>query len=209
MFIYFLQKKGFIDNGDLEYLQNKLKSTKAKGKDRYYSDFLKPLFFEGFAKPEDERPDKATKILGKIKYLNGGLFLFHPVEGANPKISVPDKAFENLFSLFERYSWNLNDTPGGQDNEINPDVLGYIFEKYINQKAFGAYYTRPEITEYLCEHTIYKLILDKINTPGIPGVLKPRSFDSIAELLLNLDASLCRELLMKILPSLSLLDPAC
>jgi len=49
--------------------------------------------------------------------------------------------------LFQSYSWNLNDTPGGEDNEINPDVLGYIFEKYINQKAFGAYYTRPEITD--------------------------------------------------------------
>jgi hypothetical protein len=45
--------------------------------------------------------------------------------------------------LFARYSWSLNDTPGGDDREINPDVLGYIFEKYINQKEIGAYYT-PE-----------------------------------------------------------------
>ena len=29
------------------------------------------------------------------------------------------------------------------------------------------------------------------------------------ELLLNLDANLCRELLHEVLPSLSLLDPAC
>jgi hypothetical protein len=57
----------------------------------------------------------------------------------------------------------LDDTPGGKDDEINPDVLGYIFEKYINQKAFGAYYTRPEITEYLCDRTINKLILDRVN----------------------------------------------
>lgn len=28
----------------------------------------------------------------------------------------------------------------GKDDEINPDILGYIFEKCINQKAFGAYY---------------------------------------------------------------------
>ena len=53
-----------------------------------------------------------------------------------------------------------------QDNEINPDVVGYIFEKYINQKAFGAYYTRPEITEYLCERTIHRLILDGVNGSG-------------------------------------------
>jgi type I restriction-modification system DNA methylase subunit len=124
----------------------------------------------------------------------------------NPKIHVPDEAFENLFALFERYSWNLDDTPGGNDDEINPDVLGYIFEKYINQKEFGAYYTRPEITGYLCEQTIYKLVLDKINA-AIPR--PPRQFASIPELLLGLDANLCRRLLHDVLPSLSLLDPAC
>jgi hypothetical protein len=28
--------------------------------------------------------------------------------------------------------------------EISPSVLGYIFEKYINQEEFRAYYTRPQ-----------------------------------------------------------------
>ena len=89
-------------------------------------------------------------------------------------------------------------------------MLGYIFEKYINQKAFGAYYTRSEITEYLCEHTIYALILEKINQPAVPALNLPaRQFDSVPELLVKLDAELCRELLFKVLPKLSLLDPAC
>lgn len=209
MFIYFLQKKGFIDGGEQNYLQNKLNHSKEKSKNRYYSEFLKALFFEGFAKPEDQRSAEARRLLGKIKYLNGGLFLPHSVELGNPKITIPDKAFENLLELFQRYSWNLNDTPGGEDNEINPDVLGYIFEKYINQKAFGAYYTRPEITEYLCERTIQNLVLDKVNTPGIPGVTPARHFDSIGDLLLNLDANLCRQILFDVLPGLSILDPAC
>ena len=209
MFIYFLQRKFFLDNGDGQYLQNKLAQTREKGRDPYYEKFLKALFFEGFAKPEDKRDPQANKLLGKIKYLNGGLFLPHPVEERWPKITVPDKAFENLYALFERYSWNLNDTPGGEDNEINPDVLGYIFEKYINQKAFGAYYTRTEITEYLCERTIHRLILDGVNTPGIPGILPPRQFHSVGELLINLDAPICRKLLHEVLPNLRLLDPAC
>ncbi len=147
--------------------------------------------------------------MGRIKYLNGGLFLPHTVEQKYPKIAVPDKAFENLLALFARYSWNLNDTPGGADNEINPDVLGYIFEKYINQKAFGAYYTRTEITEYLCERTIHRLVLDAVNSPGIPNISKPRRYDSVADLLLDLDAPLCRVLLNEVLPNLKLLDPAC
>ncbi|NER22681.1 MAG: hypothetical protein F6J96_18680 [Symploca sp. SIO1C2] len=52
-----------------------------------------------------------------------------------------------------------------------------MFEKYINQKAFGAYYTCPEITEYLCDRTINKLILDRVNEgreadPPQPGKRK-------------------------------------
>ena len=137
MFIYFLQKKRFVDGGNLNYLGDKLAESKKRGKNRYFSEFLKTLFFEGFAKPEGKRTAEAKKLLGKIKYLNGGLFLPHHVEQNNPKIEVPDQAFENLFALFDRYSWNLDDTPGGKDDEINPDVLGYIFEKYINQKAFA------------------------------------------------------------------------
>lgn len=208
MFIYFLQKKGFIDNNDQDYLQHKLDATKKQGADLFYSNFLKLLFFEGFAKAVDQRSPEARKMLGNIKYLNGGLFLQHKIEIDNPGVRIPDKAFENILALFRRYSWNLNDTPGADDDEINPDVLGYIFEKYINQKAFGAYYTAPEITEYLCERTIHHVILDKVRKTPFPGS-KNRDYGSINDLLMDLDNDLCRALIQDILPRLSVLDPAC
>ncbi len=208
MFVYFLQRKGFIDGGKLNYLQDRLSTIEKQGKN-YYQDFLEPLFFEGFAKPERVRPEPAKGLLGGIPYLNGGLFIRHAVELESPDIAIPNAAFENLLKLFQSYSWNLNDLPGEDDNEINPDVLGYIFEKYINQKAFGAYYTRPEITEYLCEGTINRLILEAVNLPNVPGLPKPKHFDSVPDLLVNLDAQLCRKLLLETLPKLSLLDPAC
>ncbi len=224
MFIYFLQKKMFLDNGNANYLSDKLQHSKDQfGKNKFYDTFLHKLFFEGFAKAETQRDATTNKLIGKIKYLNGGLFLVHKIEKKyQGKIKIKDNAFENLFSLFDSYSWTLDDTPGGKDNEINPDVLGYIFEKYINQKAFGAYYTRTEITEYLCEQTVYKLILDEVNEPEIdPDLLKKAGLDkygkakyyiSIAELLLNLDAATCKKLITgenAVLPNLSLLDPAC
>lgn len=113
MFIYFLQKKLFLDNGDDRYLQRKLEESKKRGNERFYSEFLKLLFFEGFAKP---KVDEATReLIGSIKYLNGGLFIEHSIEEKyGRKIKVPDKAFENLFKLFGKYSWHLDDTPGGQ-----------------------------------------------------------------------------------------------
>ncbi len=42
MFLYFLQKKGFLDN-DTDYLRNRLASTTSKGVE-FYRDFLIPLF---------------------------------------------------------------------------------------------------------------------------------------------------------------------
>ena len=211
MFIYFLQRKGFLDiergnEGNQTYLQDKLKAYTSSN---FYDDFLQDLFFEGFAKPEENRQAAVKTKIGKIKYLNGGLFLRHRIENTHSTIKVSNAAFENLFGLFTSYSWNLDDTPSGKDNEINPDVLGYIFEKYINQKAFGAYYTRPEITEYLCKQTIEKLILEKVNDGrGVPG-LPQKAFTDYNAMLITADANLCKELLNDILPKLALLDPAC
>ena len=219
MFIYFLQRKGFLDyknknsrDGKVDYLQDKLAGSRRAGPNQFYRRFLHLLFFEGFAKPEDKRSAEARRALGNIRYLNGGLFLPHRIETQNKNISIPDEFFERLFKLFSDYSWNLNDTPGESDREISPHVLGYIFEKYINQKAFGAYYTRPEITEYLCDRTIHQLILDAVNTPPetplLPGV-KRRAYESVADLLIDLDAPVCNKLISDVLPKLKLLDPAC
>ncbi|HEU5383905.1 MAG TPA: RNA-binding domain-containing protein [Ktedonobacteraceae bacterium] len=212
MFIYFLQRKFFLDGGKGDYLQSKLSQVQAEyGPDRYYDVFLRLLFFEGFAIPPDDRSTDARRLLGTIKYLNGGLFLKHRIEQDWPEISIPDQAFESLFKLFTSYTWNLDDTPAGKDNELRPHVLGYIFEKYINQKSFGAYYTRPEITDYLCERTIHEYILQRIsasNGPVVPGAPELRHFETLPELMINLDARLCRELI-EILPKIRILDPAC
>ncbi len=201
MFIYFLQKKGFIQN-NLRYLDDKLKASQQRGSDRYYSEFLAALFFEGFAKPAHERSPDAKELLGPIPYLNGGLFLRHALEREHSQIRIPDRAFANVLRLFGHYSWYL-DAPGDNRDEINPEVLGYIFEKYINQKAFGAYYTRSEITNYLCEKSIHSVLLEQINQ------ISERAFDRLSEALLKMKSGLCRRLLFEILPRLSLLDPAC
>ena len=160
MFIYFIQKKNFLNKND-KYLQTKLTDTKRNGTDLYYKEFLCPLFFEGFAKPEDERTPEIRKLLGKIPYLNGGIFQKHEIETLHGQnIEIPDTAFEKLFAFFEQYDWHLDDRPLKNDKEINPDVLGYIFEKYINQKQMGAYYTKEDITEYISKNTIIPFLFD-------------------------------------------------
>jgi len=161
MFIYFIQKKGFLGN-DTDYLRSRLEQSKVRGRGQYYKSFLCPLFFEGFAKKEEERSPEINHLLGEVPYLDGGLFQEHQVEKLYGKgIQIADAAFDNLFAFFEQYQWYLDERPLRADNEINPDVLGYIFEKYINQKQMGAYYTKEDITEYISKNTIIPFLFDQ------------------------------------------------
>jgi len=142
MFVYFIQKKGFLD-GDTDYLRNRLAMvSNVKGKDNFHSFyryFLLRLFHEGLGKSPDERrlDPEMERLLGKVPFLNGGFFEVHKLEERWRDIDIPDKAFEGLFDFFDQYSWHLDERPLRDDNEINPDVVGYIFEKYINQKQMG------------------------------------------------------------------------
>ena len=216
MFVWFLQKKFFLDGGNADYLRTKLTESQQRGPDRFFGEFLNALFFEAFAKPEANRSKDALKLTGRVPYLNGGLFLHHKLEldakhipRVGISLRVADAAFEGIFRLFASFSWHLDDTPGGNADEINPDVLGYIFEKYINQKAFGAYYTRPEITSYLAERSIHKLILERIYEPALPALgLKEIKYDSVPDLLAKMDARTALKLVGDVLPGISILDPA-
>ncbi len=216
MFVWFLQKKFFLDSGNTDYLQTKLAESRRRGKNKFFGEFLSALFFEAFAKPEADRSTEARKLTGEIPYLNGGLFLHHKLEldeQHRPRLGatlrIPDAAFEGVFGVFAAFTWHLDDTPGGDSDEINPDVLGYIFEKYINQKAFGAYYTRPEITGYLAERSIHQLILERVYEPALPELKLPEvKFDSVADLLAHMDARVALKLVNDVLPSITVLDPA-
>lgn len=160
MFIYFLQKKGFLE-GDSNYLRNHLAASERLAPDRFYTDFLCPLFFDGFATPKGGRSTTVQALLGDVPYLNGGIFARHQIERMHGQtIQIPDKAFKQLFAFFEQYQWHLDDRPLRNANEINPDVLGYIFEKYINQKQMGAYYTQEDITEYIAKNSIIPYLFD-------------------------------------------------
>ncbi len=165
MFIYFIQRKGFLD-GKVDHLRDRLARVQARrGKGKFhtfYRYFLLALFHEGFAKEKNDRALDADlrALLGAVPYLNGGLFEVHALEERNPELDIPDEAFRRLFDFFDQWDWHLDVRPLRNEREINPDVLGYIFEKYINQKQMGAYYTKEDITEYISKSTIVPYLFD-------------------------------------------------
>lgn len=173
MFLCFMQKKGFLAN-DINYLPNCLRLLQGRqSRDSslsFYRHFLLPLFHEGLSKQE-HRPELTT-LLGKVPFLNSRLFSRHQLEYDYPGIHIPDQAFGRIFDFFDDYQWRSDDGPPGAENEINPGVLGYIFEKYLNQKQVGAYYTRKDVTEYIARTTIIPFVLDAA-AKACPGAFQP------------------------------------
>ncbi len=164
MFVYFIQKKGFLD-GDENYLAKRMAQVQAaagKGKfHSFYRQFLRRLFHEGLGQAKGERNPELSRLIGDVPYLNGGLFDVHDLEATHPSIDIPDEAFERLFAFFDAWDWHLDDRLLASGKEINPDVLGYIFEKYINQKQMGAYYTKEDITGYIAKNTVVPHLIEQ------------------------------------------------
>ena len=164
MFCYFIQKKGFLD-GDTDYLPNKLKRVQQQEGEgtfftSFYKGFLCQLFHGGLNAPK--HTDEFENIYGRIPYLNGGMFDEHQLEKQYADLDIDDKAFERLFDFFDKWHWHLDTRITASGKDINPDVLGYIFEQYINDRAaMGAYYTKEDITEYISKNCIIPFLMDE------------------------------------------------
>lgn len=152
----------------MNYLQTKLnRIQQVQGEDKFYSfyrNFLLAFFHNGLGK-EHKNDKELIALIGNVPYLNGGLFDVHELESGNADIQITDSAFTQLFDFFDQYQWHLDNGINAKGNEINPDVIGYIFEKYINDRAaMGAYYTKEDITEYISKNTIIPFLFDKAKT---------------------------------------------
>ncbi len=170
MFCYFIQKKGFLD-GDVDYLRHKLERHQEQSASRsltkkaptffnsFYKGFLVTLFHGGLNAPKHDH--NFEDVYGRIPYLNGGMFDVHQIEQDYADLDIADDAFTSLFNFFDRWHWHLDDRITASGRDINPDVLGYIFEQYINDRAqMGAYYTKEDITEYIGRNTILPYLVD-------------------------------------------------
>ncbi|MFQ9854699.1 MAG: Eco57I restriction-modification methylase domain-containing protein [Bacteroides caccae] len=171
MFCYFIQKKGFL-NSNVNYLRDKLDwCRKERGEDRFFSTFyrgfLTRLFSDGLNKPNHDR--EFQQQFGRIPFLNGGMFDSHKIEREYTDIDIADEAFISLFTFFDKWQWHLDTRVTASGKDINPDVLGYIFEQYINDRAqMGAYYTKEDITEYIGRNTILPFLFGRVGKASKP-----------------------------------------
>lgn len=107
-------------------------------------------------------------------------------------------------------------------NTLNPDILGYVFEKTVNyltkddanrQKGLGAYYTPDDVTTYISKETIVPKVFDIIKQFLQEKGWKKNEIDEYNSLNDFLDhppknPKTVKEIIRKI-SDITILDPAC
>ncbi len=161
MFLYFLQHRRLLDNNP-HYLSKHLtiiqNSEDTTGFD-YYQDFLLQVLFKRLCNPKHS--SDFSNIAGKVPFLNIDLFKEHSIE-SNNVIQISNEAFENIFVFFDMYYWQSDDRASAGENVITPDVFVYIFERRINKKLMGAFYTQGDIAAYIAKSTIIPFLFNAV-----------------------------------------------
>jgi hypothetical protein len=159
IFIYFLQRKGWIEN-DNNYLR---KYVQNENNFKLYLNFFRPLFFEIFAKKEKDRAENIKKQYKNTPYLNGGLFDKSNLEIQLEKENIFilfDDAFirELILNFFEIYNFTIDEnSPNDQEVSIDPEMLGKVFENTLAEEERGkkgTFYTPREIVHYMVKKSL-------------------------------------------------------
>jgi len=161
MFLYFIQKKGWLD-GRKDYLYQKFLEIEKKGSNgaTFYQQTLLPLF-QALSNPDP----RFRKHFGDIPFLNGGLFEVSPFYSKLPySLKIPNTVFKSIFNdLLERFNFTVReDTPLDVEVAIDPEMLGRVFENLILQlekdkdlrKITGSYYTPRVVVHFMCQQSL-------------------------------------------------------
>lgn len=166
IFLGFVEKKGwlecdkFLQNFLAEYKQHKQKS---KCGDEFYIRWLEPLFFEALNSAPGKKvkwsnndfSKETEKTLQMAPFLNGELF--KRKQGVDDRdFYLPDKVIDEFFEFLFQYNFTIDEnTAYDEELELNPEFLGIIFERFVNQEL-GAIYTPRTEVDLMCRLSLLR-----------------------------------------------------
>ncbi|MEM4091289.1 MAG: DNA methyltransferase [Thermoplasmatales archaeon] len=192
MFLYFLQRKGWLNN-DKQFIDG-IKDYRA----------LNELFYESLNK--EGTPG--------IPFLNGSLFEregYMDEEMENRLYADMDVLFKEARKFFDQYNFTVDElAPLEVDVSIDPALIGTVFENMLpeyERGSKGTFYTPPSETSFICRRAL-------ANYLGFNDEISPDGKEFIDGLALYLDKlrkskseKEIREFKEKLL-SIRVLDPA-
>jgi len=161
MFLWFVQKKGWLD-GRQDYL---LKLFDGYDGDKFYADRIQPVF-EMLNNPKNEKLRAQFKENygfdpGQLPFLNGGLFdeleMSEQTSRDKKTIEVGNRFFRDIFhNLFAKYNFTVEEsTPLNIEIAVDPEMLGHVFERMVTGRhESGSYYTPKGVVNFMCKEAI-------------------------------------------------------
>ncbi len=158
LFLSFVQEKGWL-GGERRFLVDRLAHETSRGRE-FFSGVLMPLFFGCLNTPLHERTLSARR-LGRIPYLNGGLFEPSAFEQRHFDMHLPNELMQRVIEdVFEKFDFRVAERTGESDSagtHVDPEMLGKVFESLMaedDRAASGSFYTPKEIVDVLTERAI-------------------------------------------------------
>lgn len=163
--LYFLQKADFLE-ADPDYMRHSLEQhlEHHDESDTYYSQYFLPLLATLLGGPSQDARFHA------LPQLPLPLFHLSPLEHRGRPVSLPDSAFQAAYDLFDTYAWQITRQPFDTQS-LTPVALSCLYERYLNQKEMGAYYTSEDVTSHITSNTLIPYLLDALAKRISPSAL--------------------------------------
>ena len=192
LFIYFLQRKGWLkwkdyvqDTNYIRNLWRKYKEyiDKNKAKENtFYSSWLSSLFFGAFNNKscliDTNLPEDIQESFRTMPFLNGGLFTRNELD--EKILNVPDSVFGWLFEpdpnksdkkkgFLETFNFTIDESsPLDIEVAVDPEMLGKVYESLIAEEergSIGIFYTPRIEIDLMCRLSLVEYISNNTDIP--------------------------------------------
>jgi hypothetical protein len=184
LFLYFVQAKGWLD-GDRRYLIHRFDESVAARR-HFHRQVFDPLCFGALNRPASGRSG-AARALGRLPFLNGGLFEPTALERRDGPARWTNTDWRDAFDeLFERFHFSAREADG-VGNCVAPDMLGRVFEGVMDpaeRRASGSYYTPAALVREIVRAGLAAILVHRFGLAplaaerwlhdGEPPSLEPR-----------------------------------
>jgi hypothetical protein len=165
MFLYFLERKGWLKFEDKANYLRALWDKAEKNDENFLNDRLYWAFFSGLGNTLDDARGHDLQVLeglrGHVPFLNGGLFdLVDPYDPRDrkgrPLVEIPNSEFGKILDLFESFNFTVEEsTPQDVAVAVDPEMLGKVFEELVTGRhETGSYYTPRPVVAFMCREAL-------------------------------------------------------
>lgn len=204
MFLYFLERDGRLAGRSDYFRWLRGRYARLRTGRTFYRTILVPLFHGALNRRPAQRT-KTARRLGRLPYLNGGLFERDLVERKYRTLDLPCSVTDAVFDeLLERYRFTTREHAAtlhdGADGAVDPEMLGRVFEGLMDGEErgrTGTFYTPAPLVDEVVRDAIAIHLADRCDVPSRTAaswLSDPRTVPPDAH---------------RVLERLRVLDPAC